>query len=238
MQIQLLRALLKSTMKGPIEEKRVSEEARLPIKCTHATLKELAKTELITLQNSIIELTSEQRVLLAIKAIELGLDYEEACRYLGWREFENFTVLALEASGFATRKHLRFKCLDKWYEIDVLGMRRPLILAVDCKHWKHGWRESAMIKIVNTQLHRVEALATILEKLKENLGIKNWRRAELLPVILTLTEAPFRLYREVPVVPIFRFKSFIYELPEFIRSIPLWHKDCLLGDGEDDYVEH
>jgi len=77
----------------------------------------------------------------------------------------------------------------------------------------------AMMKIVDAQLHRVEALANTLEKLKEKLGMKNWRRAELLPVILTLTEAPFRLYREVPVVPIFRFKSFIYELPDFIQSL-------------------
>ncbi|MBS7644271.1 hypothetical protein KEJ26_06845 [Candidatus Bathyarchaeota archaeon] len=230
MQIQLLRALLKSTMKGPTEERRLSEEARLPIKCTRAMLEELVKTELITLQNSIIALTSEQRVFLVVEAIKLGLDFEEACHYLGWREFENFTLLALEANGYTTRKHLRFKCLEKWYEIDVLGMRQPLILAIDCKHWKHGWQESAIIKIVDAQIHRVEALATTFKSLKETLGIKTWRRAQLLPVILTLTEAPFRLYHGVPVVPIFRFKSFICELPDFIQSIPLWHKDCLLAE--------
>jgi len=219
MQVQLLRALLKLTTKGSAEEKRVSEEARLPFKIAHAMLKELAKADLITFQNSNIELTSDQKVLLAIEAIKLGLDFEEASRHLGWREFENLAVLAFEANGYVTQKHLRFKGFDKWCEIDILGMRQPLILVVDCKHWKHGWQKMAMMKIVDAQLHRVEALANTLEKLKEKLGMKNWRRAELLPVILTLTEAPFRLYREVPVVPIFRFKSFIYELPDFIQSL-------------------
>jgi Holliday junction resolvase-like predicted endonuclease len=232
MQVQLLRALLKLTMKGPTDEKRASEEAHLPLKCTRAMLKELDKAELITFQEKVIELTSDQRVLLAIEAIKLGLDFEAACRHLGWREFENFALLALEANGYVTRKHIRFKGFDKWWEIDILGMRQPLILAVDCKHWKHGWQKSAMMKIVNAQLHRVEALASTLEKLREKLGIKNWRRAELLPVILTLTEAPFRSYLEVPVVPILRFRSFIYELPDFVHTYPLWYKGISLGDDE------
>jgi len=131
MQVQLLRALLKLTTKGSAEEKRVSEEARLPFKIAHAMLKELAKADLITFQNSNIELTSDQKVLLAIEAIKLGLDFEEASRHLGWREFENLAVLAFEANGYVTQKHLRFKGFDKWCEIDILGMRQPLILVVD-----------------------------------------------------------------------------------------------------------
>jgi len=215
----LLISIVKLTSSGPATMEQVALDAHLPVTVARERLRELGRLDLIKINRDMIEATDTQLLELAIEAVKLGADIERACRFLGWQEFENFAIIALEYNLFKTRKHFRFKWANRRWEIDILGFNEPLILSVDCKHWKRSWQRTATMKIVDNQIKRTKAFSQALPKLKNKIGIEKWRKIEVLPVILTLGATPFKFYKQVPIVPILQFRSFINELPAFVNCL-------------------
>jgi hypothetical protein len=66
--------------------------------------------------------------------------------------------------------------------------------------------------MVEAQFQRTAALASFPLKIIKKGRIKDWKNAMLIPVVLTLSEAPFKIYMGVPVVPIYNFHSFLLEM--------------------------
>lgn len=219
MLVNLLISIIKLTSNGPVGVEQVAMDGHLPVTVAREKLRRLGRLGLIKMKGDMIEPTATQRLELTVEAVKLGADIERACRFLGWQEFENFAIIALEYNFFKTRKHFRFKGANRWWEIDILGFKEPLILSVDCKHWKRSWQHTAMMRIVDAQIKRTKSFSQALPKIKEKIGIDKWRKAEIMPVILTLGVTPFKFYKQVPIVPIFQFRSFINELPAFVNCL-------------------
>lgn len=219
----LLITLLKLTQKGPVDFKELVEKTCLPLVSVRKNLGQLIASNLIKITDDKIEVSSEQRISLAIDAIKIGVDPEAACRFLRWQEFEDVATIALEKNGYVAFKRFRFKLGDRRGEIDVLGFREPLILCIDCKHWKRTWQRGAMIKAIEAQFQRVKSLSNVDSPFWGKMKIGKWIEAYLVPVVLTLSEAPFNFYKRVPAVPIFRFGSFIQELPGNIDKVAIFH---------------
>jgi len=165
-----------------------------------------------------IKVSGLQKVQLAVLAVRLGASMDRVCRYLSWQEFEQITQLALGECGYETILHQRFRVGRRSCEIDVIGVLSRNIIAVDCKHWKHGLTRGAAEKIAGAQLQRAEAL-----QLEENLGriegmLERSFKCVLMvtPVIVTLMENPTSIVRGVPVVPVLRLSSFLNELPGYL----------------------
>jgi Holliday junction resolvase-like predicted endonuclease len=177
----ILISILKLTISGPIAEEIVARDANVPVQVTHELLKEFRDAELIKWQNKVIEASSNQRAKIAIHAIKSGADFERVCRVLEWIEFENLAATAFEANNFAVRRRFRFKWAQRRWEIDVLGCREPLIACVDCKHWTHGWRRSAIRKAAEAQALRTKVLAEALPSLQKEINLIQWRQATLIP---------------------------------------------------------
>jgi hypothetical protein len=194
-------------------------DGHLPVTVAREKLRRLGRLGLIKMNGDMIESTATQRLELAMEAVKLGADIERVCRFLGWQEFENFAILALGYNLFETQKHFRFKWANRWWEIDILGFKEPLILSVDCKHWKRSWQHTAIMRIVDAQIKRAKSFSQALPKIKGKIGIAKWREVEIMPVILTLGATPFKFYKQVPIVPIFQFRSFINELPAFVNCL-------------------
>lgn len=173
----------------------------------------LVRNQIINIQKGCLQISRDQRIQLAVYAIEKGADLEIVSRYLKWREFESLTALILEKNGYRTQKHFRFRHNKRGAEIDVLGFKEPVLLSVDCKHWKKCWQKSAIIKAVKAQVKRTYAFVQCIPVLKDKKLIMDWKKAKIIPILVTLSVTPFKLYENVPVIPIYHFQNFLLENP-------------------------
>ncbi len=210
MNLDLILRVLRGTLEGSASMSRFSEEMR--VEAVEQDFAELLRDGLVTRVGDGFETSERQRLSLAVLAVRGGADVERVCKALGWREFEDFVGFALDQNGFAVEKHFRFRGAGKRYEVDVVGLREPLMLSVECKHWKQSWKRGATMDIVRRQIERTRALAKSLPEPKDRLRIARWKEVKLIPIISTLSDAPLKIYEGVPVVPIFYFNSFLAEM--------------------------
>lgn len=205
-------SLLKMTKTGPVSRSTFVKATRLPSQIVERALEDLAQKGLFKEYSGVIEISPIQRVKMAISALGLGADFERVCNSLSWAEFEIVTSQAFEVNGYQVIRNLHFENASKRWEIDVVSAKRPVILCVDCKHWKRGWRGAATAKAVNAQVERTSALAKVLPKYAEVLKVGDWRTVKLAPLILSLVQGPYKFYNGVPIVPILQLQDFINEV--------------------------
>jgi Holliday junction resolvase-like predicted endonuclease len=231
----VLISLLKLTDSGPAAEEAVAMDANVSVHIANKVLKEFRELGLIECENGKIEVSSNQRVKLAIHAINHGTDIERVCKVLEWKEFENFAATAFETNNFAVKRSFRFKASGRRWEIDVLAYSEPIIVCVDCKRWRRGWGNSAIKKVAAAQAERTEALAKAPHALQRRVGLDGWRQAILFPVILSLFPGPVKFYSKVPVVPILQLQNFLDEFQGHITE--LTHFRAELGPKLADYLD-
>jgi len=146
---------------------------------------------------------------LAIKAVGWGANPKTVCKPLGWDEFEDFSEFSLKANGFRTFKHFRFKSEKRRYEIDIIALKQPFMLSIDCKHWKRSWLRAATSKIVISQVDRTNAFVSSLSQFINKLNVENWNKVIIVPLIVTLSETPFKICEGTPVVPVAALQDFL-----------------------------
>jgi Holliday junction resolvase-like predicted endonuclease len=215
----LLISLLRLTKTGHVQGELVSRDSRVPVQVADEILKQLPNIGLISYGDGLVKVSSSQRVKIAVRAVELGADLERACGVLEWNEFEEIAAKAFEANDYVVKKRFRFKWAGRRSEIDVLGCKQPLVACVDCKHWRRGWRRSAIMRVVEAQVQRTQALAEGLPSLREKAGLVNWKEAVLVPMVLSLVPSPFKFYNKVPIVPVLQLPNFLNELSPNISDL-------------------
>jgi len=212
-------SILRLTKDGPIQRELISKDARVPTQVADGLLRKLSQARLIEWKGKAIEASPHQRVRIAIQAVKLGADLERAYKFLQWNEFENIAAEAFEANSFTVTKHFRFKWAGRRWEMDILGCKEPMVVCVDCKHWRRGWRRSAIMRAAESQVERTQALTEAFPSLQKEVGLANWKRATLIPVVLSLVPGPFKFYNNVPIVPILQLQNFLNELPAHATSL-------------------
>jgi predicted transcriptional regulator/Holliday junction resolvase-like predicted endonuclease len=231
----IIISILKYSNSGPVGNEDVAMEANVPVQFANNVLRNLREIELIEYENELIELTSNQRVKLAIHAINHGTDIERVCKVLEWKEFENFAASAFEENNFEVKRRFRFKASGRRWEIDVLAYSEPIIVCVDCKRWRRGWGNSVITRVAAAQAQRTSMLTKNLQSIQQKIGLVNWKEAVLFPVILSLFPGPVKFYGRVPVVPILQLQSFLDEFQGHIRE--LTHFKTVLGPNLSDFVD-
>jgi Holliday junction resolvase-like predicted endonuclease len=186
---------------------------RLPAQIVEEALGGFSRMELFTDHSGIIEASPSQRLRMAVHALNLNADFEHVCGLLSWAEFEGIAAQAFEINGYRVIRNFRFKGLTKRWETDILAVMKPVILCIDCKRWRHGWRGAATAKAVEAQVDRTMALAEALPIYKRKLNLEDWQTAQLTPLVLSLVQGPHRFQNDVPVVPILQLQNFINEFP-------------------------
>jgi len=194
-----------------IDRHGIAQDAQLPPEVVGTALRQLADDHLLQLDEDTVRVSPAQRLDLAVLALHRGADIERVCRSLGWQAFEDLVALMLEANGFSTQKHYRFKTSRRRFEIDVLGLKKPLVLLIECKRWARSWQRAATMKIVEQQLTRTTAFVNEFHAARRPLGLHGWRDAWVLPLILTLSETPVKTHQQVPVIPIFYLHAFLVD---------------------------
>ena len=115
--------------------------------------------------------------------------------------------------------------MGRRWEIDIVGCRKPLVISMDCKHWRHGMSPSALTKIAEAQVERTRELAESVPNISLELEWVKWDRVKLVPVVLVLVPGSFKLYGKVPVVPVLQLQDFLSQLPACIESLMYFVKE-------------
>jgi hypothetical protein len=221
----LVFSLLKLGKETPILVKNVKNEAKLTFDTTLALLQKLQNENLLNLKDDIINLTSENRVKLAIKAVANGSDIEQISRFLCWQEFEEIVSIALSNNDFNVHKNVRFTHGGRKWEIDDVGYKRPLVVCIDCKHWQRAISQSVLRRIVEEQIERVHAFADALPNPKLQLDCVKWDKATFIPAIISLMPSSFKLYYNVPIVPVLKIQDFLNQLPAYMYELQSYSKN-------------
>ncbi|MDQ1254718.1 MAG: hypothetical protein QG646_3988 [Euryarchaeota archaeon] len=215
----LLFHIIKLGSLGKIMDHQLVDETGISLDIIEKFLNSLVMADNIKLEGGIVELSPEQKFKLTFQAVRKGVDVERVSRLLTWEEFEDLGISILNNSGFEVKKHFRFKSPERRYEIDILASKSPLILSIDCKHWKRSWQRAATSKAAEAQIDRTKALIGLLPTLENRLEIKNWKRVKIAPLILILSIAPQKTFKKVPIVPIYNFRSFLTEILSYEDEI-------------------
>jgi Holliday junction resolvase-like predicted endonuclease len=219
----ILISILKHANNESVTEEVIANDVNVPVAVTIKLLKGFHEFGLIECGEGVIEVSPNQRVKLAIHAINIGTDIERVCKVLEWIEFENFAASAFEANNFAVKRRFRFKKAGRRWEIDVLAYSKPYVVCVDCKRWRRGWGKSVITKIVEAQTLRTKVLAEVLPHLQRRIQLNEWTQATLVPVIISLFSGPAKFFKNVPVVPILQLQNFLDELPGHITGLTHFH---------------
>jgi len=197
---------------------------------TRATIDRLLDTGMASIRDGFLIMNPTQRMILAERLIHEGRDPLRVSRVLEWQEFESFANDSLIENGFRTVKHFIFKAGVGRREIDILAWNDNFMLATDCKHWLRGISGRRMELAAQAQSQRVRALAKrpeLLARVKVGHLVSRW----IMPVILTLGNAPKRSFEGVPIVPVSKLMNFLYGLSpvgsSFLR-IPVENSQSLL----------
>jgi len=221
---EVLVSALKMTEEGDTQIEAISREAHVPIQIARKVLAKYSEMGILRINGTTVAIRGKHRLETALKAMELGADVERVCGFLTWEEFEDISILAFEVNDFSVKKHFRFSGSGRRWEIDILGLREPIVVSVDCKHWHHGWRGVPSTKAVEQQIERTKALVQALPTLQERIDIGKWRYAYFVPLVLSLVPSAQKFHKGAPIVPVLQMRDFLQEMPAYINEMTHFHK--------------
>lgn len=220
----LIISVLKLTKETSASTKNIKEDAKLPIETTINLLEKLQSEDLLNLTGDIVEVSIDDRLKMAVKAVSLGADIQHISDLLCWQEFEEIAVMALRNNGFAVYKNVRFKHGGRKWEIDAVGCKRPLVVCIDCKHWARAISPSVLGKVADAQADRAKALADALPSVKLKFECTKWQNAQFVPAILSLVQGKFKFYDDIPIVPVLQLQDFLCQLPAYMYQLKAYAK--------------
>ncbi len=222
---EILVHILRTTKENnSVKIEDVNKESRIPRDLTNEVLRKLHGEGILMLSDDTVTVDGEQRLKMAARAVELSADIERVSRFLNWEEFEKFLTLSFEANDFQVKKNFRFTWMKKRWEIDILGLKKPIIISADCKHWHKGWSGAASVKSAKSQIERTKALAEASSgSVRSKIGIERWEHAYFIPVILSLAPSQHKFYERTPIVPVLQIRDFLQNAIVYLNEINRFH---------------
>ena len=209
--LHMLIALLEATRDGSVSVSVLSERIRVVGDTLKGFLNEAREEGLLQIENGEIAQDISQRLAPAVKAVQVGADIEVVSRSLTWLEFEELSARVFEENGFRVMRRFRFMAEGRRWELDLLAARTPYLVCGECKHWGKGIGNQTARGIVETHLEKTEVFTEHLEELRKRVGLMDWSKAVVVPMVLTLSATPMEIYRRVPSVSVLALPSFLGE---------------------------
>lgn len=214
---EIILALLEKTREGrKAELSEIGTVSGYPYERVRCLITDLASTHLLTCRGSVIDINSRGRLRLAVEAMRNGARLERVSKSLDFREFEEISAEALRANAFKVYVRFIIKHEKRRYEIDLIGVRGPHMICIDCKHWSHGLSPSRLSEAIKRQVERTKALAVELSGYGPRLGIGDLSEIFLIPALVTLADTNVRTVLRVPVIPVLRLISFLDEFDLYL----------------------
>ena len=192
------------------------EQIATGAKTSESTAKAIVSQFLHVTDSGYFSLESKSRVQLALE-VARGGRMREAAKALSWQEFESFGAECLAEAGFQVEKNVRVKGEGRAWQIDLIGYRGDLVLAIDCKHWNTSGYESRLAPPADHQRKATtHFLRTLTSKTKEPK-----KNVHALAVILTLLDPPTQFLEKVAILSVEQLPSFLSAVTPYDESLPL-----------------
>lgn len=138
--------------------------------------------------------TDSDKLKAAMLTLRTGADIDSVSNLLDWKNFEGLVAEILIEKDFVTVRNM---ILTKpRMEIDVIGTKMGVSMLIDCKHWNRA-SFSSISNSVEKQIQRTKHYVS------QNQGII------AVPIIVTLHNEDINFIKNVPIVPIQKFSSFV-----------------------------
>ncbi len=207
----LVEALMLSKIADRVELENIASNA----KASESFARSVLTPVVGEIGDSYVSLSPRLRIQLALEVARAGR-LGDAARVLTWQEFENFAEECLEEAGFEAERNVRVKGEGRAWQIDVVGFRGELVLAIDCKHWNTPSYLSRFRPAADHQRHAAShLLATLNEK-----TIEGRKGRQALAVILTLREPPAQLSENTILVSVEKLPSFLGDVTPYDENLP------------------
>jgi hypothetical protein len=200
----LIETLRLSKITEPVELENIASNA----KTTESFARKVLTNILGETNDTWISVSPKLRVNLALEIARAGR-LMEAAQVLTWQEFEKFGADCLEEAGFRAERNVRVKGEGRAWQIDLVGVRGELVIAIDCKHWN---TPSYISRFKPAAEHQRHATLHLLATVKE--------RRQALAVILTLREPPAQLSDDTILVSVEKLPSFLGNVTPYDRNLP------------------
>jgi hypothetical protein len=210
-QRDILIALLERTKDRATSRAELREAVRVTDEGFSLFLDQLAAENLVGEEGNLVKASLSQRLEIAVRAVRAGADFERVSRSLGWLEFEEMVAYTFEENGYKVSRRFRFQADGRRWEIDVLAVRRPLVVCAECKHWASGLGNMTARRIVETHLEKVRVLSENAAEVAERIKLREGGSVVFIPMTLSLQPARNKIYRRIPVVSVFELPSFLNE---------------------------
>jgi len=207
----VLKAILNGTQTGQVDVGKLNDALNVSNEALGEALIQLSEEGFVTVRGDSLELSRDNRLGLAVKAIELGADFQTVSQSLGWLEFEELAAYVFEMNGYSVLRRFRFQADGRRWEMDVLALRWPYIVCAECKHWTKGIGNSTARGIIETHIEKTEVFSRRLPELSKRIKAQGWGTATVVPIALTLSPTDMSIYRRVPSVSILALPSFLDE---------------------------
>ncbi|MDH4212792.1 MAG: hypothetical protein OEV85_02625 [Candidatus Thorarchaeota archaeon] len=169
-------------------------------------------------KDGVIVVDREKRIDLAMAAVEKGMEISEVISFLTWKDFEGLIAGILVENGFRCIESYRRKgnSFERGMEIDVIGVRGRLVFAIDAKMWGvRGGKSSSLRTAVEKQKVRTKKLVNQSDHLSRKMKAEIQGQYEFVPIIVTWLVEEVELHEGVPVVPVFKFNSFVLDFESY-----------------------
>lgn len=161
----------------------------------------------------------ESKVDLLLEAWRRGLDPAELVLSAGWRDFEQLCAEVFERCGYRALLNVRVKSRGRSYELDVVAMRKPWVLTVDCKRWRR-LRSGHLKNAASMQRARCSALANALAVTRNlRAEVKGWNEARVVPLVVNLYEGVTKVHDGVALVPLDKLVPFLNEFESYVDDL-------------------
>ena len=207
----LIEALRRSKDKTTVELAEIASIAKVTLSTAREVLSRIEGLP----SGELLPFGPRLRLHLAMEIARIG-QLKGAAEVLSWQEFEKFTEQCLEEAGFRTQRNVRIKGEGRMWQIDVVGFRGELVLAIDCKHWN---TPSYLSRFKFPADHQRHATLHLLETLKQKTTEEGNRR-QALAVILTLREPPAQLSEDAVLVSVEKLPSFLGGVAPYDEDLP------------------
>jgi hypothetical protein len=221
----LLQSILAGTKEGSIAAEVIRESIIITNEAFDEIVADLSGKGLVDWDGGEFKADLDQRIEIAVRAIQLGADFEKISKSLGWKEFEELVARVFRENGFNTKSRYRFHAQGRRWEIDVLATSYPYIVCAECKHYTSGMGNRTARKIIETHIEKTEVMSEHIGEIAKKIGVQNWKNAILVPITLTLSPTKMNIYRRVPSVSVFMLPSFLSEFPGYMERMTHYQVD-------------
>ncbi|MCK5670912.1 hypothetical protein KAI10_05980, partial [Candidatus Bathyarchaeota archaeon] len=105
----LLQSILEGTKDGPAAAEEIRETIIITNEAFDEIVSELSGKGLVGWDGVEFKADLEQRIEIAVRAIQLGADFEKISKSLGWKEFEELVARVFRENGYNTKSRYRFQ---------------------------------------------------------------------------------------------------------------------------------